>query len=110
MEKLIDSFLVWWETNNVSVAESIFHKDVFYRSCASGNAINLMNSDVFEINDAEIKVIKTFFCSDQATLIFEQAEEISRLYYRFCIYLRSSDGKIIEVIKTKESVANEGEL
>ncbi len=107
MDNVILKFVDWWKSPSQSKAQDVFHDDLYYQDCASGNAKNLIFTEDATSFLSDLRLIKRFCCADQGMLIFEETDEITKLYYRHSFYLKFLDGKIVEVIATKESVANE---
>ena len=110
MDSVILKFVDWWKSPSLSKAHDIFHDDLYYRDCALGNAKDLMLMEGGVNFPSDLKLIKCFSCVDQGLLIFEETDEITKLYYRRSFYFKFLDGEIVEVIATKESVANEAQL
>ncbi len=110
MNVLIQKFIEWWKSPTSELANEIFHENLYIKDCALGNAKDIWLGLNEAVDSNDFKMVKLFSSNNEASLIIEQTEEITGLYYRQAVYLRSSGGQIIEVISTKESVANENQL
>lgn len=110
MDELINNFIRWWKSPNSELADRIFHESLYIQDCALGNAKELWLSDTANSDLTDWKLLKVFSSNNEGLVSFEQTSEITLLYYRFSIYLKSVDNKIIEIISTKESVAKEQTL
>ena len=110
MEELVEKFIEWWKAPNEELADILFHEKLYVRDCALNNAkyIWLNSNSVPDLSD--LKILKSFSTDNEASIILEQTDEITGLYYRHAVYLQSSGGKITEIVSTKESVANENKL
>lgn len=110
MEDLVSKFIEWWRTSRGELSGTIFHDDLFIKDCALGNAKGLWLQKNDDLGVSDFKIVKSFSTESEASLIVEQTDEITGLYYRHAIYLRVADGKIIDIVKTKEAVPNENKL
>lgn len=110
MEELVEKFIDWWKRPRSEVSKTLFHDEVFIQDCAIGNAKEIWLKQTAEFGSSDFKLIKAFSTNSEASVIFQQTDDITNLYYRFSIYLQATEGKIIEVVSTKESVAKESGL
>lgn len=108
-KSLIDYFLRWWVSRSPSIADQIFHSDASYTDCIGSGLIPAGGTRGPSEEDAVGLVLqKIVLNGNEATVVFEEIDEITELLCRQAIYLRSEDGKLAEVIHIKESVARPG--
>ena len=107
MDDLVNNFVRWWKKPNKELASKIFHENLYIQDCALGNAKELWLTYTGDGEIVDWKLLKTVSSKNEGLVLFEQTDEITLLYYRFSIYLRAEDNKIVEIISTKGSVANE---
>ena len=105
-QTLIDGFLKWWTSRSSDIADQIFHSDASYVDCIGQGQVPMHGGcDAPEEGSVGLFSMRFVRHGEEATLVFEEADEITGLLYRQAIYLRSANGKIAEVIHIKESVA-----
>lgn len=83
--------------------KEIFHTDFYHRGCSR------IDSGDFKLcglssDHKRLTVLHKVAAGDEGFIIFEAKDEIMLLYYRYAIYLKAKDGKLIEAVFTKESV------
>jgi hypothetical protein len=107
MEVIIEKFVAWWRSPTESAAAELFHQDLNYTGCALGNE----RDEIMSLNDAnrntDLNLVKVFTSNCEGMVVFEETDEITNLYYRHSLYFKFQENRIIEVVATKESVANE---
>lgn len=110
MEELITKFVEWWQRPCEEIEKQIFHDDLYIKDCGSGNAKGVWLSLSHHSEASDFKLIKSLCCNEEGVVIFEQTDEVTGLYYRHVVYLKKIQNKLIELISTKETVANENKL
>jgi len=102
MNELIEKFITWWKTGDEKVGNLIFHPDFYYRGCSQVSSGN--NWQSMRTASSDFIVLSSFCTNENGSVIFEETDEITLLYYRHSISLKYYENKIIELIDTKELV------
>jgi len=103
MEEIIEKYIQWWRSCDKNLGKSLFHEDYRFRGC-SQLASTLTWDDDNPADISDLRILKTFGSGKDGFILLEQTDELTGLYYRHAVYLKSKDGMIIEEIATKESV------
>lgn len=103
MHELIEKYLAHWEMPSNELCLEIFHNDFYHRGCsknASGKSWQYERS-----SDAkDLRVLHKVAAGNEGFIILENTDEITSIYYRYAIYLKAKDGKVIEEVLTKERI------
>ncbi len=87
--------------------EDIFHDEFNFKSCVLGNAKDIFLGALDPETQSDLTLLKSFCDNEEGLVVFEETDEITNLFYRHSLYLRFKEERIIEVVATKELVANE---
>jgi hypothetical protein len=104
VEEVIKKFVAWWKSRDAELAKELFHDKFQYNGGSRVNDKNVWVEGVASNPSQDFKLLKSYFCNNEATIILEETDEITNLYYRHSFYIQVLEGKVSEIIETKESV------
>jgi hypothetical protein len=99
-------FFDWWISRDPTLAEQLFHEEITYTNTLGHEYFRDTRQSGTLTNTATPILIKCVQNGNEAILLFEETDQVTLLNYRYAVYLRFEESKVIEMIETKEIVMN----
>ena len=99
-------FFGWWISRDPNLAEQLFHEEITYTNALGHYFFRDIRQSDTPTDTATPILIKRVQNGNEAILLFEETDQVTLLNYRYAVYLRFEENKVIEMIETKEIVVN----
>ena len=97
-------FFDWWTSRDPTLVEQLFHEEITYTNALGHEFFrDTRQSDTLTNTETPI-LIKRVQNGNEEVLLFEETDQVTLLNYRYAVYLRFEENKVIEIIETKEIV------